>query len=401
MRDKSTSFPVKTYCRISSVYFFYYAGYCWFPFFSLYLTQNGFSGIQIGSITAIRPLMSMLVIPLWGIAADLFGRRRIMLFCILFSSFFLPLFGLNPSYLYCLFVCLLVSFFSTPSGMILDSIALDHIQQTKRLAFGHYRLWGAVGWSIVLIVAGRVIRGKGVETLFYFGSGFLLICFILGNLKVSGEGKADIKKDWSHLGEVLKNRNLLFFLFLVLIMRAGTSCILVFQSVYMHEIGASNSIIGLSQGIQGFSEIPFYIFSAWLIKKAGVRRTLMISFFMYAVRLLLYAAINKPLYVLAVDTLHGFSFSLFLISSVEYVNTSVPEQWRSTGQTLLGSVLFGAGAILGNLWSGWLLDSIDIQSVFRINGMIVFCLAAIFCFTVLIKEKNKTAAYAKSAEKAL
>ena len=75
------------------------------------------------------------------------------------------------------------------------------------------------------------------------------------------------------------------------------------------------------------------------------------------VRLLLYGFIKNPVAALPVELLHGLSWSLFWVACVEYVNRQVDEQWRATGQSLLYASDFGAGAIAGNYWTGYLYDS--------------------------------------------
>ena len=47
-----------------------------FPYFSLYLKENaGLSGIQLGWILAIIPLVSIAAQPFWGQVADRTGAR--------------------------------------------------------------------------------------------------------------------------------------------------------------------------------------------------------------------------------------------------------------------------------------------------------------------------------------
>jgi PPP family 3-phenylpropionic acid transporter len=77
----------------------------------------------------------------------------------------------------------------------------------------------------------------------------------------------------------------------------------------------------------------------------------------------------------AVEASHGLSFSLFLVSGVEYVNRQAPREWRATGQTLFSAAYFGAGGIVGNTWAGYLFDRLGVQGMFRVNGFIVLTMA--------------------------
>ena len=67
---------------------------------------------------------------------------------------------------------------------------------------------------------------------------------------------------------------------------------------------------------------------------------------------------------------------------MEFVNKLVKEDWRATGQSLLYASYYGAGAIVGNLWTGYLSDTkMKIAEIFLLNAGIVVAVAVmIFVF---------------------
>jgi MFS transporter, PPP family, 3-phenylpropionic acid transporter len=88
--------------------------------------------------------------------------------------------------------------------------------------------------------------------------------------------------------------------------------------------------------------------------------------------MLLYHVIKTPVATLPVELLHGFSWSLFWVVCVEYVNKLVAERWQATGQSLLYAAYFGAGAIAGNYWTQYFLGrGIKLADVFLINSCII------------------------------
>jgi PPP family 3-phenylpropionic acid transporter len=79
--------------------------------------------------------------------------------------------------------------------------------------------------------------------------------------------------------------------------------------------------------------------------------------------------------------LHGISWSLFWVVCVECVNSLVEEDWRATGQSLLYAAYFGAGAIAGNFWTGYLYDEqLRISQIFLLNAGIVTVVAVVVGF---------------------
>jgi PPP family 3-phenylpropionic acid transporter len=121
--------------------------------------------------------------------------------------------------------------------------------------------------------------------------------------------------------------------------------------------------------------------------RLGLKTTLVITVMATAVRMLMYSVIKNPVAALPVEILHGISWSLFWVVCVEYVNKLVDEKWLATGQSLLYAAYFGAGAIAGNYWTGYLYDSgLKLSAIFLLNAGIV---AAVAVLLVLFMKKLK------------
>ena len=73
---------------------------------------------------------------------------------------------------------------------------------------------------------------------------------------------------------------------------------------------------------------------------------------------------------------------------MEYVNRLVKEEWRVTGQSLLSAAYYGAGYIVGNLWTGYLSDTkMKIAEVFLLNAGIV-AVVGLFIWVFIRNEKS-------------
>ena len=48
----------------------------WLPIFADYLKDRGLSGIEIGFVLSIAPVMMFIVQPFYGMAADTFGYKK-------------------------------------------------------------------------------------------------------------------------------------------------------------------------------------------------------------------------------------------------------------------------------------------------------------------------------------
>jgi PPP family 3-phenylpropionic acid transporter len=360
----------------SLYYVIYGSGAAWFPFLSMYLRQIGLSGLQIGTLSGVSPAVMVFGQPLWGVIADLWGRRRTLLLAMPLTALTILGFAWREGFWFLLGWSVLYTLVSNPIFTLADSLTLDYLEREPRLSYGRLRMWGAVGWAMVSYVAGRVIAGRDLRLMFVIGSllmlsgWFLVLCTSRAVRGAAGQ----LGQNWRDLGIVLRNRRFLVFLVLVALVRVGSSSLFTFFSIYMDELGASRELIGLAIGVQGLSELPMYLVSAAIVRRIGPARTLAVAFLLYATRAFLYSVISQPLLVVAVQLMHG-SFSLFLVAAVEYVNRLVPRAWRATGQSLLWAANMGAGGIVGSLLSGYLYDQVGAQGLYRWNSYLILGVA--------------------------
>jgi PPP family 3-phenylpropionic acid transporter len=65
----------------------------------------------------------------------------------------------------------------------------------------------------------------------------------------------------------------------------------------------------------------------------------------------------------------------------------VPDQWKSTGQTVLTATFFGVSGIIGSSAGGWFIDEFGGESMYR--GMGLFALLGVLLGIYLMKRPIK------------
>ena len=196
---------------------------------------------------------------------------------------------------------------------------------------------------------------------------------------------------------MLRDRRLIIFLAIVFFYGVGTAPVWSFFGVYLKDIGASRRLMGIAFGLDAAIELPFYFFSNVFVKRFGPRRVLTFAVLMFAVRLFLYSFISTPVLAVSVELMHGLSYSLFIVSAVEYVNELVPAAWRATGQSLYAAACFGAGTLAGNTFAGYLYDRMPLQRVYGLTGWLLLAVAVV-ALLVLRNRFNKTNSQGSDAE---
>lgn len=293
----------------------------------------------------------------------------------------------NGGFAWLIIVTVIMSLFYNTIQPVLDSMALQIAKHNSKFSYGTLRFFGAAGFAFTTIITGQVIDAVDITAIFIVSSITMFLafifCFFLENESI--EEKA--VNAYKGVGSVIKNPSLLFLLFCVFLVSLGATTIWNFYSTYLKDNGASDSLVGYGLSFQGLCELPIFYFSARIILRLGLKTTLIITILATAIRMMLYYIIKTPIATLPVELLHGFSWSLFWVACVEYVNKLVDEHWLATGQSLLYASYFGIGAIAGNYWTGYFINQgMTIQEIFLLNAVIVL-ITGVMAW-IFIKRKN-------------
>ena len=361
----------------------------WMPSLNLWLEDQGVRSTEMGYLAAIPWLVMLLVQPFWGILADRAGKMRCFHFAaipavLLFAIF--P-FAAKGTWLTGMMI-LLFSVFQTPVLPLLDSITLDHAAIHPKVSYSSLRFWGAPGFGLGAWLTGMLAETYGSNVIFYLSAAFLLLAWLAATrFERTAPAVAAADLSFKELGRVSGNRVLLIFLLVVMIVSIAQSASSFFLTVYMREIGASPSVTGTAIGVQALSEMPFYFIAAWLLRRMPPGKVLIIAISGTALRLLLYYLNNNPYAVIGIESLNGVTWTLLWLACVEFVNAKIPAQWRTTGQSMLWAMYFGAGAVLGNILTGRLYETMPMQQVFGIFSLLVF-ITGIVSFPLLIRSSG-------------
>jgi PPP family 3-phenylpropionic acid transporter len=352
---------------LRALYFFSYVAFgTTVTFFSVFLRGEGFSGKQLGYASIIGPIMMFLALPLWGVAADRFGRRRCLNLTLLATALlYFRMYWLH-GFWPLIFNCGLLAFFATPTTPLMDAVALDWVEAKGKLSYSMLRLWSALGVAVGTMAVGRLLIGHETRCAYLWAMGGLLTAVLFGQLVQTGAPKhamAKLRITFRDLGPIIRNVPLMAFLAIVFLAAIGSASVWCFYPVYMHDIGGSSAVLGLAIGIQGISEIPFYFLAGMILKRIGIQKTVLLSFACWTLRVFAYAFNHNPRLVIWIEAFNGIYWTLFWVASVEYVNSVVKPDWRATGQSLLTASRNGAGGILGGLWSGFLFDYFSIHFI--------------------------------------
>jgi MFS transporter, PPP family, 3-phenylpropionic acid transporter len=359
----------------------------WLPKLYDYCVYHGLSGPQSAFILSITPIMMFAVQPIYGFMADKLGYKKTLLLSTLLASLSYLGFLFNAGFSILILVTVVMSLFYNTIQPVLDSMALQVAKHNPKFSYGTLRFYGAAGFAFTTIITGQVIDAVNITAIFMVSAITMFLAFIFCFFLQNEKQETTAVNTYGNAWGVVKNSSLLFLLLCVFLVSVGATTIWNFYSAYLKDNGATDSLVGYGLSLQGLCELPIFYFSARIILKLGLKTTLIITILATVIRMLLYHVIKTPMATLPVELLHGFSWSLFWVVCVEYVNKLVDEKWLATGQSLLYAAYFGIGAIAGNYWTEYFLSTgMKVADVFLVNAGVV--VAAAVVAMIFIKQRK-------------
>ena len=367
-----------------AIYFFYYGAFAsLLPFLVIYYESLGLSGYQIGFLAGIMPLIALFSAPFWGGLADATQKHKRLLLLAMSTSIVIAFALSNASaFLYLIPLVVLLAFFIAPIMPIVDNSVMDRLADHKD-QYGKLRLWGAIGWGVAAPVVGWLIEQSDLSWAFY-GYMILMSAGLLVAWKLSVSQAGIGSKFWVGLRSLLSNPSWPLFLFTVFVFGIGTSVIHNFLFLYMNDLEASKTLMGLSLMFATISELPILYFSDRLLNRFGATRMMIFSMSFLVLRLFAYSFIRNPALVLIIQLLHGPTYAMMWVSGVSYVAKNAPHGMGATAQGLFSGVLLGLSAAVGAFVGGFLYEDIGPVAMFRMIGF--FVLMGIVLFLLVGKK---------------
>jgi len=160
MTESGFTIPDRPFTRtaVACQYFLYFGVMgIYLPYFNLYCYHLGFSGFDIGVLSALRSV-AMVVFPMaWGALADRTkGRRPIYILCTIASAAIWALFLTTETFGPMAVIIFLYGVFYAPVISFLEAISMETLGREKQ-SYGRIRLWGSISFITMVLAFGALI----------------------------------------------------------------------------------------------------------------------------------------------------------------------------------------------------------------------------------------------------
>lgn len=403
-----------SYLQSSTTMLLFFASWgIWWSFFQLWLTSEhnglGLSGSAVGTIFSINSIASLVLMFLYGTIQDkLFIKRHLLIFNAILATLIAPFFIfiysplLQSHFIVGAWVGAIFLSAAYLSAVGVLEATTERFSRVFGFAYGQARAWGSFGYAISALLAGFLFVKD--PRLNFIGGSLIGICLLLdllfwrpkeerAALKAIDELKSDDAtpklKDMVGLLKIKVLWQIIFF-----VMFSWTFYNVFDQQMFPEfytSLFSSNAVgqqtYGTLNSIQVFVEALMLGLVPLLMKKIGVRKTLLLGTAIMCLRIGLCGFITDPIVISGVKMLHSLEVPLFVLSIFRYFTLHFDTKLSATLYMIGFQIAAQVGQVILSTPLGILRDNMGYSMTFKIIALIVL-LTGIYGFFIIKKDNE-------------
>lgn len=267
-------FPHKFWVVVGVMFIDRIGGTLLFPFFSLYITQKFNVGMtQAGVVLGLFSIFGLVGQMIGGALTDKFGRRKLILFGLVFSALSTLTLGLVNSYATLIPLAVVIGILSDIAGPAHQAMMADILPEEKRQeGFGLMRVIANLSWIIGPTIGGFV-AGRSYLALFIIDATIscmvaVLFYFLISETKPEphpDQKPASVFKTFLGYAEVWKDRAYVAFIFVMISMGLVYGQMYNSLSVYLRDV---HNIQAQGYGfLMSTSAVTVILFQFWISRR--------------------------------------------------------------------------------------------------------------------------------------
>ena len=354
-----------------SFYFLYFAALSsLIPFIVLFYQELNFTGAQIGLLTGIPPLITLVAAPSWtGIADATHRHRLIMSLGIVVALTSVLILQTLSAFIVIFIIVLIYNFFVSPVGSLADSATISMLGEDRAM-YGRIRMGGTIGWGLMAPITGALVDHYGLKIAFWIFSLLMFINLFVAQKVVHAATEHEQSKQHG-IRYFLTSRRWVLFLICAFLGGLGSLSVASYLFPYMAEMGSSETLMGIVAFTATVTEVPIFFFGNRLVKRFTSQGLFIVSLVVMGIRSIFLAWVTTPIAVLIVQAFGGMIFPAMWLAGVSYADEHAPPGLKSTAQGLFGAMTFGFGSAVGGFVGGLLLESIGGRGLFLVFGLFI------------------------------
>ncbi|MBN1451639.1 MAG: MFS transporter [Anaerolineales bacterium] len=356
-----------------------------FPFFSLYVTQKfGVGMMQAGILLGMNSFFALAGSTVGGALADKFGRRRLILFGLLFSGLSSLLLGLVNSMQLMYPLIIVVGLLASVANPAHEAMLADILPEAKRQeGYGILRVVFNYAW-IFGTAMGGLIAARSFFILFVIDA--IVSCIAAALLfRLLPETKPQVREEAGHkeesLWETVKGyrvviRDLPFVGFVI----SGVLALIVYiqqygsLAVFLRDVhGIDSRGYGVILSITGLEVVLLQFWISRMIRSRPPFLMMMLGAGIFAVGVFMYGIVTGFVMFVIAAIIVCIGEMIYLPTNQVIVAGFAPKDMRGRYMAAAGFMVSISNTI-GPGAAGYVLDNLDPHLLWYIGGF--FCLAS-------------------------
>lgn len=370
------------------------------PIMPLYIEHLGvknsaaiasFSGIAFGVTFIISAIFS----PIWGLAADKFGRKPMLLRASLGMAVVIGAMGFAPNVYVLIGLRLLQGVITGYSTACTTLIATQTDKEHSGQALGTLSTSNVAGSLLGPLIGGFIGDKLGFQNVFFITGGLMLIAFIITALFVKEDFVRDDKANLSikNIWNSIPEKSLTITMFVTaFVLSLSLYSIEPIITVYISAISVSKAHIALIAGLAfsaaGLANIIAAPRLGKLSDKVGAHKVILVALIAAGIIYIPQAFVKNPWQLMALRFILGLTMAGLNPSVNVLVKKITPNAitGRVFGFNISAQYLgvFGGSILGGQVAANW-----NIKDVFFITSALLLLNAVWVYFKVYKKLKNK------------
>lgn len=371
----------------------------WFVTLGTFLGNNlDASGTQIGFAFSTQSWGAIIAPFIIGLIADrYFNAERILGLIHIAGAVLMYLLAFEDSFANFYIYLLLYMILYMPTLALVNSISFRQMKNPSE-EFSKVRVFGTIGWIIAGLVISYVFSWDSSQAI---SDGFLKYTFLLASVasailgiysftlpktppKFSSSKNVSIKEILGFDAlMMLKNRNFLVFFIASILICIPLAFYYQHANPFLVAEGVENAtgIMTLGQ----LSEALFMLLIPVFLTRYGIKKTLLLGMFSWALRYILFAYGNSGellfMFIIGI-ALHGLCYDFFFVAGQIYTDSKADEKFQSSAQGLITLATYGIGMLIGYWAAGLISDYYTVEGI--VEYEMVWLIPAGFSILVFI-----------------
>lgn len=359
--------PVLAFSAVSLTYFA--AMGLFSPYAPLWFKELGFSTLAIGTIASLQSWTRVVVPYGWSWLGDHGGRRVQLLRIAAIGSFgaAVVLWG-TSSYAAVAIVTTLLFAFNGGVIPLSEAALARHLATAQGIDAGRYgrvRVWGSIGFIVVVLTAGPVFEHLGIAAFPYVLALLYAALVIATHRLPSTPESAHVDGPVPPVLALLRDPAVAWFFASIFFTVLAHTSAYAFLSLYMDALGYGKTAVGLLWATAVVFEIVFFWTQGHWFERLSAHGWLEIASGVTVLRFVATALGASSVPVLAVaQASNALTFAAHHAACTSLLHRHFPGRLRGRGQALYSTLGYGIPGVIGGVGGGWLVGRFGFPAVY-------------------------------------